>query len=630
MSHGYMGKILRVDLAKGKISVDQPDEKFYRTYFGGSAVGLYYLLKYTKPGVDPLGPDNVLTFALSPVTGAPVSGQSRATVVAKSPLTGGVGDSQAGGFWPAELKFAGFDAIVVQGKAAKPVYLWVHEGQAELRDAGHLWGKVTGDAEAEIKRELGDDKIEVAQIGPAGEKLVRFAAIINMSNRAHGRTGLGAVMGSKNLKAIAVRGTQRPPFAHPKLVGELSKRWAQNIPNVPSIDNLGKYGTAGVVSFQQMTGGLPTANYSSGFFAGYEKITGETMYDTILKERDTCYACAVRCKRVVEEEQRKVHPHYGGPEYETVATFGSYCSVDDLSAVAKANELCNMYGVDTISAGATVAFAMDCYQHGIITKKQTGGAELKFGNADAMLQILEMTLKRQGLGDTLAEGSARAAAKLGKGAPDLVVTVKGQELPAHMPQVKRSLGLIYAVNPFGADHESSDHDTGYTEKSDRLGLAKLAELGLTSPRPAHVLDQEKVRFAYRTQLAHSTLDTMDLCSFVYGPSWQLAGPNDMVELARAVTGWDITLDELMQLGERRLNMLRAFNAREGIGREADTLPKKLFKPLKGGKTDGVVLSKEELEQALDSYFTMAGWNPKTGKPTASKLKELGLDWVGAA
>ena len=326
--NGYNGKILHVNLTSGKFHVEEPDETFYRKYMGGSALAMHYLLKDMPAGVDPLGADNRLVLALSVLTGTAISGQSRMTAAAKSPLTGAIGDSQSGGFFPSELKFAGYDAIVIKGKSEKPVYLWINEGKFELRDASHLWGKITGEAEASIKEELDDNKIEVLQIGPAGENGVRFAGIFSMSNRANGRTGMGAVMGSKNLKAIAVRGKKRPTVADKDAFKKLAKWGAKNFPE-SDIAGLGKYGTAETTGANQSSGTLPTYNYNSGVFDGWEPIDGTTMYDTILRGaaegkqdrlgRDTCYACTVRCKRVVEitEGDYKVDPKYGGPEYET-------------------------------------------------------------------------------------------------------------------------------------------------------------------------------------------------------------------------------------------------------------------------------------------------------------------------
>lgn len=630
MLHGFAGKILHVDLSAGSLSVETPSEEFYRTYVGGSALGMYYLLKHTPRGADPLGPENTLTLALSATTGFAFSGQSRCTAVAKSPITGGAGDTQAGGFWPAELKFAGFDAIVLHGRAPTPVYLWVHNGKAELRPAEHLWGKLTADTEAIIKEELGDQKIEIAEIGPAGEKQVRFAAIINMANRAWGRTGMGAVMGSKNLKAIAVRGTKRPTAGDPEKIKFYGRHGSAQMKVDTGMDEFGKYGTAATVMGNNSVGGLPTRNWSAGYFENAEPIDGVTLYDTILKERDTCYSCAVRCKRVVESEYKgeKILPVYGGAEYENLATLGSYCGVGDLGAVSLANQICNAYGVDAIAAGATIAFAMDCFERGILTEADTDGIALRFGDGDALLAMLRKMMDRAGFGNVLAEGSARAAQIIGRGAEERANTVKGAEFPAHMPHIKRSLGLIYAVNPFGADHQSSEHDPGYMPGSDERSLARLATLGLTNPQKPKVLNEAKVEFALTTQYNYSACDTMNLCQFVFGASWQLLDAQDMASVYQAATGWDTSIADVQEIGRRRLNMMRAFNAREGLTRADDKLPGRVYKEaLKGGKSDGIVLNEAEIEAAKDMYYAMAGWDVATGTPTRATLESCGLGWV---
>ena len=644
MLHGYAGKILHVDLTKRTLEVEQPTESFYRQYVGGSLMGLYYLWKNTPQGADPLSPENTMVFALSAPTGLPVSGQSRCTLTCKSPSSGGVADSQAGGFWPAELKRAGFDAIVVKGAADSPVYLWIEDGKAELRDATHLWGRTTFDVDEALKAELGDDKVEVAQIGPSGEKLANFAAVMNMANRAWGRTGVGAVMGSKKLKAIVVRGRAKVTPASKSRLAALSKKGAAIFPD-SDMESFGRYGTADTVMANHGSGGLPTRNWDAGVMETANLISGERLYDEILRGaeagtqdklgRDTCYACIVRCKRVVESEWQGIPlvPEYGGPEYETIATFGSYCGVDDLHAVTYANQLCNEYGVDTISCGATIAWAMECYEQGVLSQAELDGIELNYGNAEGMITILEKTLRREGIGEVLAMGSAKAADHLGKG-HDYLLTIKGQELPAHMPHVKRSLGLIYAVNPFGADHQSSEHDPMYHPKvyegkPEAPGSKRFLEpIGLTRPQAPKVLNAEKVEFALKTQYNYSSADTISVCQFVYGPGWQLYGPEEMAELMSAATGWDVSVDEIQRIGQRRLNLMRAYNAREGLTRDQDTLPRKLFrKALSGGRSDGIVLEEAELNNGLDMYFEQAGWDIATGVPTRTTLESNGLAWV---
>ncbi|MBU1225976.1 MAG: aldehyde ferredoxin oxidoreductase family protein [Actinobacteria bacterium] len=647
MLYGYAGKILHVDLTTHQIAVEEPSEEFYRTYVGGSALGLYYLFKHTPAGADPLGPENTLTLALSGVTGAAIAGQSRCTAVAKSPLTGGAGDSQAGGFWPAELKFAGFDAVVIRGASPEPVYLWIHQGEAELRLAAHLWGKRTRQVDRMLQEELDDTRVQIAQIGPAGEKQVRFAAIMNMANRAHGRTGMGAVMGSKNLKAIVVRGGKKKlDLADPEGLRAIMQASLVGVREDEDIVGLAQYGTIDILESQSAVGGLPTRNWTSGAMpeARAAAISGPRLFDEFLRGaaegtqmktgRDTCFSCAIRCKRVVESEWegRPIDPASGGPEYETTSVFGSYCDIDDLGAVSYANQLCNEYGVDTIAAGATMAFAIECFERGVITAKDTGGIELAWGDAPAMIRMLEATLEREGFGDVLAEGSARAAASIGNGAGAYAMTVKGTELPAHMPHVKRSLALVYAVNPFGADHQSSEHDPGYEPETietspDKYGR-RMASLGLTEPQDPMVLNRQKVEFALRTQYAYSAMDTVNVCQFVYGPAWELMGMEELAGVVTAVTGVQTTVDGLQEIGARRLNMLRAFNAREGLTRESDTLPRRLFdEPLQGGMSDGVSIDEAELAAALDEYHRMAGWDLDTGSPTRETLEGLGLAWI---
>jgi aldehyde:ferredoxin oxidoreductase len=616
-----------VDLSRGTIETRTLPEDVYRQYPGGSALAAYLVLRSMAAGADPLGPDNVLVMAVSPLTGLAISGQSRMTACARSPLTGAIGDSQCGGFFPAEMRSAGADAIVFTGQAPEPVYLWLHDGTAELRPAGHLWGKVTGEVDDLLKAEVGDAKAEVAQIGPAGENRVRFAAIMNMVNRANGRTGMGAVMGSKRLKAVVVRGTKPPKPAAPEAFRALLKQLKPLQEANPGIGWFGEFGTAGVLGIQDKMGGQPTRNYTEGTFEAAKAIDGGTMVKTILKERDTCYACVVKCKRVVEvhDPGLDVDPIYGGPEYETLTFFGSMCGVGDLKLLARASADANMYGLDTISCGATIAWAMDAKARGLLDDQGLG---LAFGDGPSVLRAIEAIAHRRGVGDLLAEGSLRAAQTLGPDAVDLTVTVKGQELPAHMPQHKRSLGLIYAVNPFGADHQSSEHDSMLRTKPESLHRRRLGTLGDFGALDLRDLSDDKVAFAYRTQCFYSALDTLGLCQFVWGPSWQLYGPPETVELVRAGTGWDASLEELLTVGERRINLLRAFNAREGIGREADVLPKKLYQPLGGqGPTAGVALTREEFERARETYYRLAGCDPATGYPTAARLDRLGLAWL---
>jgi len=629
MPNGYNGKILHVDLTMGSLTVEEPEEAFYRKYLGGSAMGMHYILRDMPKGADPLGPENVLTLMTGVTTGAAISGQSRINANAKSPISGGIGDSQSGGFFPAELKFAGFDGIVIKGKSPKPVYLAIIDGNYELRDAAHLMGKKSGEVDDIIHAEV-DPKAEILQHGMGAENGVLFSTLVSMSNRHNGRTGMGLVMASKNLKAVVVRGKKKVTVADQKALTALNRIGPKAIPENGDMDGLAKFGTAVVVLFNNTIGSLPTRNYTEGQYENCEPISGEKMAETVLKERDTCYACVVKCKRVVEikDGPYKVDPRYGGAEYETLGTFGSYCGIDDLAAINLANQVCNEYAVDSIACGATIAFAIECYEKGIITKEQTGGLELKWGDADMVLKVLDQIVKNEGvLGKVLSQGSERAAKVWGNGADECLITVKGAEAPAHMPQSKRSLGLIYAVNPFGADHQSSEHDPYYEEGIGDFNLDRLKQIGLGEPQPAFSLTEEKVRFAYETEVFYSMLDSAELCQFVFGPTWTLYDAKDTAHMISSVTGWDITVDELMEVGRRRLNLFRVFNAREGFGRKDDKLPKKFFKALKGtGPTAGFALTHEEIDSAIDTYYKLAGWT-SDGMPTPQTLEKLDIAWA---
>ncbi len=481
---GFNGKILKVNLDKQEIEVENLDEKIYRKYLGGRNIGLHYLMKETKPYIEPLSPENVLVFATGVTTGVPLTGFSRHSVVAKSPLTNGFGEAEAGGFWGAELKFAGYDAVVVKGKSPKPVYLWIHDGEAELRDASHIWGQQTREAQQKIRDELGDKLVRIALIGPSGEKLVKYACILNELKYANGRGGLGAVMGSKNLKAIAVRGHKRLEFSDPEKIREIGKWHAENWQKHGGALSRSRLGTSDGLMAINKDGILPTRNFHKGSFDHAEEISGETMEETILVDREGCYACSIRCKRVVKgKPPYETDPAYGGPEYETLGSFGSLCEVSDLSAISYANQLCNAYGVDTISAGVAVAFTMECFEKGILTKEQLVGLEPRFGSAEAMVKLVEMIAKREGFGDLLAEGVMKASQQIGHGSEKYAMHSKGKELPMHEPRGKTGLALAYALSPSGADHMQAAHDPAFqVERRERQAIRPPRPCGQTEPR----------------------------------------------------------------------------------------------------------------------------------------------------
>ncbi len=627
MPKGYNGKILRVNLTNKKWKVEEPDEVFYRTYLGGGGIASYYLLKELPPGVEPLSPENILVFATGVVVGAPMSGLSRYTVAAKSPLTGGYGEAEASGFFGPELKFAGFDAVIIEGKAAKPSYLWIRDGKVELRPADNVWGLETGPAAQKIKEEVGEKLARVAIIGPAGEKRVRFACVLNELKHANGRTGMGAVMGSKNLKAVAVRGSSKQEVADIEKFMELSKIHNETISNWGPNKALRKLGTANLVMPLNTQGLLPTHNFHTGYFDKAENISGEKMAETILKTGESCYACGVRCKRAVEipSGPYATSPQYGGPEYETLSSLGSLLDIDDLAAVAKGNELCNRYGLDTISAGVAIGFVMECYENGILTQDDTYGVDFRFGNAEAMVKGIDwIGQRKEGLGELLGEGVKRAAAKIGKGSEKFALHIKGQELPMHDPRGKTGQGMSFALSPTGADHVEAPHDTPFGQAGPMM--ARISPLGLLEPVPPRDLTPQKVRNYVYLHFVWSLYNSLGICNFTAPPVWGVPF-NQFTEIIRAITGWDTSLWELLKAGERTITMARVFNIREGFGRKDDTLPDRLFEPLESGSLKGQGIDRKAFEEALTMYYEAMGWDPKDGVPTRGKLAELNISWA---
>ena len=628
MPYGYTGNILHLDLSSKKHWVEHPPENFYRTYWGGRAIGLYYMLNQMKPHIDPLSPDNLLIFAPSVLTGVPAPAIPRYTVCAKSPLTGAQGEAEAGGWWGPELKKAGFDAIVIKGSSKTPVYLWIKDGQVEIKKATHLWGKHTGTTQKIIKEELKDDKVRIAQIGQAGENLVCFANIVNELKHFNGRNGLGAVMGSKKLKAIAVRGTKPIDLYDKERVSQITKEITKRVMDNPLSRGLRELGTPAVVRGLYEAGCLPSYNWTTGYFKEGENLTAETLNKTILKGTKGCYACPIRCKRVVEvdEPNLKVDPAYGGPEYETIVSLGSLCGISDLKYIAKANELCNKYTMDTISTGMVIAFVMQCYQEGLLTKKDTGGIELTFGNKEAMLKMIEKIAHREGLGDLLSQGSYLAAQKIGKGAEKFIYQVKGQEIPMHDPRLKTGVGLQYALSDYGADHMKAAHDPFFKDQ-DSVGIKEMKGLGILEPVSPTDIGEKKVALFKLLDIYWTVFDILGVCDFGYVPR-SVGTMEELLEIICAATGWRTTWFELMKLGERSINMARIFNHREGFTSKDDTLPEVFYHNFKGGPLDGQgAINKKDFEKAIKLRYELMGWNANTGIPTPAKLIELGLDWL---
>lgn len=623
--YGTTAKILRVNLTTQTLREEIFPPELYRLYPGGKALAGYILLKELPPHTEPFAPENVLVFANGLLTGAPVSTATRYVVSARSPLTGGYGESEAGGFWGPELKMAGYEAIVVTGRAPAPVYLWVQNGGAEIRSASHLWGRLTAEVQESIRAELGDDKIRVLQSGIAGENLVRFAGITNDLRHFNGRNGLGAVMGSKNLRAIAVRGAERYQSLakDPESLIALGRKLAKAVREHPQSWDLQERGTPGLVEPLNTGGILPTRNFRQGAFEGVDEIKWEVYEKQLLTARRSCYACAVRCKREVALDG-KTSP-YGGPEYETLGAFGPNCGISDLQAIARANELCNAYMLDSISTGATISFAMECFEHGLLTLEQTGGIDLRFGNAQAMLEMIEQIAHRRGLGNLLAEGSRRAAQVIGGDAPFFAMQVKGQELAMHEPRGKYNVGMGYAISEIGADHLVVAHDPAFSNP-ESIQFKSARPLGIEKALPPRSLGKEKMEHFYILEKWGSLEKVLGYCFFGPVPR-SFISVEDVISSIRAASGWTLSVEDALLIGERATNLARVFNSREGFSRQDDTLPERLFTGLENGALQGNAIPRDEFEQSLTELYKLKGWNPQTGIPTPERLLALGLGWA---
>lgn len=618
-------KILRVDLTTGKIKTETLTEDFYRRYPGGKALAGYFLLKEMPAHTDPFDPKNVLVLANGLLTGSPVSTTTRYVVAGRSPLTYAVGSSEAGGYWGPELKQAGYEAVIITGKAKNPVYLWIKDQSVEIRSADGLWGRSTAEVQSAIRDELGDPMIRVLQTGIAGENLVRFAGLTNDLRHFNGRNGMGAVFGAKNLKAVAVRGSQRyKEIAHdPEGLRELGRKLARQVRDNPQSWELQHRGTPGLVEPLNTAGMLPTRNFRQGAFEGVDDVKWDAYEAELLVGRRTCFACAVRCKREVQIDGEP--SEYGGPEYETVASFSSNCGVSDLQVIAKANALCNAYMLDSISTGVTIAFAMECFEKGLIGAGDTDGIELRFGNGEAMLAMIEKIAKREGFGDLLAEGSKRAAEKIGREVIVFAQQVKGQEIPMHEPRGKYNVGMGYAVSEIGADHLIVSHDTTLVNP-DSLPFKNAAPLGITRAEPARSLNEEKVRQYLILENWNSFENAVGYCFFGPGPRGFIP-PDDVLASVNLATGWGLKMDDLLEIGERAVNLYRLFNVREGFTSKEDDLPKRFFEALENGLLAGESMDREEFLTARARLYTIKGWDPETGVPSRERLEALSLGWA---
>jgi aldehyde:ferredoxin oxidoreductase len=616
VSAGYNGKLLRVNLSNATVATELIDEQFCKKYLGGAGFISHFALNEIGPGIDALGPENKLIFAVGPITGIALPGSGRHCVGAKSPLTGGIAKSESGEFWGTEFKRTGFDILIIDGRSPEPVYLWINNGEASIRGAGHLWGKNTKETQQAIRDELSDDRIRVALIGPGGENLVKYANIMHGCYDAAGRGGLGAVMGSKNLKAVAVRGSRAPRINSPNGVKEI-RQWLMD--NWKLVTRLSELGTGTAMERYEEIGNLPVRNFRDGAFPQVSNISSAKLKETIGVGMDGCYGCPVRCKKVVEVQNRyNVDRAYGGPEYETLGSLGSACGIDDLEAIAMGSQMCNAYSLDTISTGTTVAFAMECFENGLLTAAETNGIDLKFGSAEAMLQIIELIARRKGIGDLLAEGSARAAERIGHGANAFAMHVKRYEVPMHEPRLQVALALGYMVNPHGADHCANLLDTMFNANcsSPDIMVSDAIPLGM-GPVPSGQMGPQMVALFRIVQLKRIIQDSIGLCMLLPYSYKQLSS------LTSAVTGWDTTPTEQLRVAERTLTAYRLFNIREGFTASDDMLPKRFFGPTRDGALSKMSLNYEEMEEAKKYYYFLMGWD-SDGVPTPERIKELGI------
>lgn len=622
MNSGYHDAILVADLSTGRFETINPGAEFYRTYLGGSGIGAYFILKETGPNTDPLSAENVMVVAAGPATGAAVSGVSRCCVTSLSPLTGMIGDSQAGGSIGPMIKRAGFDAIVIRGRAAKLSSLIIDGVNISLADASSLAGRTAPEVLDILTAEHDGKNISIMQCGPAGEKLVRFAGIMADRNDAFGRAGMGAVMGSKNLRAIIVKAPGEVTFANPEGMKELARIAAKRLPGSGFPETLKKYGTPGVIKFQTEAGNLATHNYARSWHKDYMSLDGSSYEPTIGAGSTSCFGCIVSCrKKVKAETPYAVSDAMGGPEFETLGMLGSNLDITDPVAVARANELCNNFGLDTITMGSIAGYLFECSERGLMGTGETGGKKLGFGDPEALFWLIEATARREGIGNACAEGFEALIQQLGEKTRPCAVHVKGAGLPVHMPQFKPSLSLMYAVCPIGPDHMSSEHDwllASNSEAGKGLGILGQEDNASTS--------LNKVRMTAYSQIYYSLLDSLSLCMFVWGPG-SLYTYREVEELVSAATGWQATFWELMKAGERRINMMRHVNARRGFTKEQDLLPERLFDPLPEGPSKGRHVEKISFNRMKDEYYGFMGWDPVTGNPSRGKMLELGLEWA---
>ena len=609
MAGGYMGKVLVADLSRGELKDEALDEKLCRDFIGGYGIGARFLFSRQKAGVDPLGPDNILGIITGPLTGSPALSGTRYTVVGKSPLTGTWGDANSGGDFGPFLKFAGYDGVFFTGASEKPVYVFIKDGKAELRDAAQLWGKDTFETEDILKNELGKD-VHVLCIGPSGENLSLIAAVMNNKGRAAGRSGLGAVMGSKKLKAVAVAGNMKIPLADSKRAGELRTKYLGELRPIGQIFK--NFGTPAFTAQNAHSGDSPVKNWGGVGVVDFPDVAPIGLQPVMEQQAKpyACYRCPFGCGGIMKAGTGEYKYEAGAhkPEYETLSAFGSMCLNNNLDSIIKVNDICNRYGLDTISAGCTISLAIECYENGIITKQDTEGIELTWGNHKAIVAMTEKLARREGFGAVLADGQKVAVEKIGQAAEQFATHIQGQEVPMHDPKLGFHYQTAYRLDPTPARH---------TQGSEGLNP------------PGVLPDFDKKSFSGRGEAHragstfHHVMSCAGMCQFMY---WSLSTADAVTDFISAVTGWDVTKDELLKTGERISNLRQAFNIREGINPLQFKVPDRLLgrPPQKEGPVAGVTVDEDIM---ASEYLAAMDWDPKTAKPSKKKLQELGLDDV---
>jgi len=617
MARGYMGKILNVDLTTGRITEEVLDEQLLRDYIGGYGIGAKLLYERMPAGVDPLGPDNILGLLTGPCTGTQALIGSRFVVVGKSPNTGTLGDANSGGRFGPTLKFAGFDGVFFSGISEKPVYLLIEDGRAELRDAAHLWGLNVTALEDTLRAELGDD-IQVASIGTAGEKLSLCACVVNDKGRVAGRSGLGAVMGSKRLKAVVARGKQKVEVADEEGLRQLRRKYLRDLPEGSLFNTLHDYGTCGTTAESALSGDSPVKNWAGAGTVDFPQEKADRISDDAViayqQQRYHCWGCPIGCGGVMKLDQGKYalqleEDHTGHkPEYETLCMFGTDILNDNVESIIRFNEICNDYGLDTISVGATLAFATECYERGLITKEDTGGIELTWGNDEALVQMAELLAKREGFGDLLADGAKVASEKLGPETVPYAIHVQGEEVPAHDPRFTPGLATTYILDATPARHTQGGE--------------------LIAPPGLKLRDEDKYVYTgraydnYRLWSAMHVVNAAGLCMFGYLSFHVQSLPDQLT----AVTGWEFDLEKVFETGMRIATIRHAFNLREGHNPLARNVPGRIIgePPLTEGNVQGV---RVDYRTMLREFLEYVGWDPQTTVPSEESLRKLGMDFL---